>query len=234
MSNLRYALRWLRRSPGFAAVAILSLGLGIGVNTAMFSLVDAVLLRPLPVEDPSSLADVFTSSSDGDEYATDVVPRLPRCEVAEHRLQRHAGLHADVRAAEPGRSGAVVIGQLVTSNHFEMLGVRPAIGRMLQPADDAPGAERVVVIAHQMWQSDFGGDRASSDARAAARAAVHDRRCRARQLYRPGAADRAGALAADHARRGSRACRHQRQHSVATDARGSNGAAADRSSSRAG
>src|SRR5689334_15111628 len=70
LNDVRYAIRWLRRSPGFAVVAILSLGLGVGANTAMFSLVDALLLRPLPVSDPDTLVDVFTSGGDGDVHAT--------------------------------------------------------------------------------------------------------------------------------------------------------------------
>ena len=78
----------MRRSPGFAAVAVLSLGLGVGVNTAMFSLVDGLLFRPLPVESPATLVDVFTASDDGDEYCHLVVPRLHRSQGTEHRLQR--------------------------------------------------------------------------------------------------------------------------------------------------
>ena len=74
IQDVRYAFRWLRRSSGFAAVAILSLGLGVGVNTAMFSLVDTLLFKPLPVRAPGSLVDVFTSSADGDEYATSSWP----------------------------------------------------------------------------------------------------------------------------------------------------------------
>ena len=70
LKDIRYALRWMRRSPGFSAVAVLSLGLGVGVNTAMFSLVDALLFRPLPVASPSTLVDVFTSGGVGDDYAT--------------------------------------------------------------------------------------------------------------------------------------------------------------------
>ncbi len=70
LKDIRYALRWMRRSPGFSAVAILSLGLGVGVNTAMFSLVDSLLFRPLPVTSPDTLVDVFTTGGDGDEYAT--------------------------------------------------------------------------------------------------------------------------------------------------------------------
>ena len=69
-NDIRYALRWMARSPGFSLVAILSLGLGVGVNTAMFSLVDSLLFRPLPVTSPETLVDIFTTGGDGDEYAT--------------------------------------------------------------------------------------------------------------------------------------------------------------------
>jgi macrolide transport system ATP-binding/permease protein len=160
LHDVRYALRWLRRSPGFAAVAILSLGLGIGVNTAMFSLVDAVLLRPLPVSDPRSLVDVFTSSSDGDEFATTSYPDFLD-------LEAQNAVFSDMTAYTPmfaplnlGDRARLVLGQIVTSNHFDMLGVRPILGRMLQPADDEPGADRVAVISYRMWQSDFGSDAA--------------------------------------------------------------------------
>ena len=158
LKDLRYALRWLRRSPGFALVAIMSLGLGIGVNTAMFSLVDAVLLRPIPVTDPGSLVDVFTSSSDGDEYATTSFPDFLD-------LKAQNAVFSDMTAYTPmfaplnlGDRARLVLGQIVTSNHFQLLGVRPFLGRMLQPPDDADGAERVVVLSHRTWQSDFGSD----------------------------------------------------------------------------
>src|SRR6187401_3507693 len=72
--DLRYSLKWLLRSPGFAAVAVLSLAIGIGFNTALFSVVDALLFRPLPVSDPSAIVDVYTKSSDGDTYATSSYP----------------------------------------------------------------------------------------------------------------------------------------------------------------
>src|SRR5688572_8976096 len=129
LQDLRYAARWLRRSPGFAFVAVMSLGLGIGVNTAMFSLVDAVLLRPIPVSDPSSLVDVFTSSSDGDEYATTSYPDFLD-------LKAQNAVFADMTAYTPmfaplglGDRARLVLGQIVTSNHFQMLGVRPFLGR---------------------------------------------------------------------------------------------------------
>jgi predicted permease len=157
-NDLRYALRWLRRSPGFAAIAILSLGLGIGANTAMFSLVDAVLLRPIPVDDPGSLVDIFTNSSDGDEFATTSYPDyrdLKAQNTVFSDMTAYTMMFAPLNLGDRAR---LVMGHIVTANHFEMLGVRPLLGRMLQPADDEPGAERVVVLSHRMWQSDFGGD----------------------------------------------------------------------------
>ena len=74
LSDVRYALKWLLRSPGFAAVAVLSLGVGIGFNTAHFSIVDALLFRPLPVSQPDRLVDVYTRGEDGDTYSTSSYP----------------------------------------------------------------------------------------------------------------------------------------------------------------
>src|SRR5918995_4186136 len=158
LSDFRYALRWLRRSPGFAAVAVLSLGLGIGVNTAMFSLVDAVLLRPLPVQDPDTLVDVFTSSVDGDRYATSSYPDFVDLKTQNSVFTDMLGYTPMFAPLNMGDRARLVMGHVVTSNHFDLLGVRPLLGRMLRESDDRPGADRVVVISHAMWQRDFGGD----------------------------------------------------------------------------
>ncbi len=157
IQDIRYALRWLTRSPGFAIVAILSIGLGVGVNTAMFSLVDTLLFKPLPVTDPGSLADVFTVGGDGDEYATS--------SYADYvDLKAQNDVFSDMTAYSPmfaplalGERSRLVIGQIVTGNHFTFFGVSPHLGRLLVPSDDDPGAARVVVISHRMWQTEFGG-----------------------------------------------------------------------------
>ena len=158
MNDIKYAVRWLLRSPGFAAVAILSLGLGIGANTAMFSLVDALLLRPIPVADPDSLVDVFTSSSDGDEYATTSYPDYLDLQAQNTVFSEMTAYSMMLAPLNLGDRARLVMGHIVTSNHFNMLGVGPFLGRMLQPADDRPDAERVVVISHRMWRGDFAGD----------------------------------------------------------------------------
>ena len=158
MKDARYAARTMRRSPGFFAVAVLSLGLGVGVNTAMFSLVDSLLFRPLPVASPESLVDLFTTGGDGDEYATS--------SYADYLdIKAQNTVFSDMTAYSPmmaplslGDRSRIALGQVVTSNHFAMLGVQPLLGRVLVPADDAPGAERVVVLSHRMWQREFGAD----------------------------------------------------------------------------
>ena len=160
LSDVRYAVRWLRRSPGFAAVAILSLGLGIGVNTSMFSLVDAILLRPLPVEHPETLVDVFTSSVDGDRYATSSYPDFLDLKTQNSVFSDMIGYTPMFAPLNLGDRARLVMGHVVTSNHFEMLGVRPFLGRMLRASDDNAGADRVVVISHAMWRRDFGADTA--------------------------------------------------------------------------
>jgi len=158
--DVTYALRGIRRSPGFFAVAMLSLGLGVGVNTAMFSLVDALLFRPLPVSAPRTLIDVFTQGEDGDEYATSSY-----ADFVDLRAQNT--VFSDMTAYSPmmaplslGDRSRVALGQVVTGNHFALLGVGAQVGRVLSPADDTPGAERVVVLSDRTWRREYGADAA--------------------------------------------------------------------------
>ena len=217
LKDIRYALRWMRRSPGFSAVAILSLGLGVGVNTAMFSLVDSLLFRPLPVTSPETLVDVFTTGGDGDEYATNSYQDFLD-------LKAQNTVFTDMMGYSPmmaplslgGDRSRIALGQVVTANHFTMLGVQPFLGRLLVPSDDDPGASRVVVISHRMWQREFGSDPAIVGKTLTLRGiAVCDRRRGAGVLHRCGAATDARAVAADSARRRGRARGHQRFGAVA-------------------
>ncbi|MEO8681198.1 MAG: ABC transporter permease [Vicinamibacterales bacterium] len=156
LKDVRYAVRGLLRSPGFAAVAILSLGLGVGVNTAMFSLVDGLLFRPLPVESPATLVDVFTSGGDGDEFATSSYPDFLDLKAQNTVFSDMMGYSPMFAPLGLGDRSRLVLGQIVTSNHFALLGIQAELGRVLVPSDDDPAAPRVVVISHQMWAREFG------------------------------------------------------------------------------
>ena len=158
LKDVRYAWRWMSRSPGFSAVAILSLGLGVGVNTAMFSLVDSLLFRPLPVSAPDRLVDVFTTGGDGDEFATSSYQDYLDLKAQNTVFTDMIGYSPMMAPLSLGDRSRIALGQVVTSNHFSMLGIQPLLGRLLVPADDEPGAPRVVVLSHRMWQREFGGD----------------------------------------------------------------------------
>src|SRR5687768_4120017 len=158
LKDIRYALRWMARSPGFSAVAILSLSLGVGVNTAMFSLVDSLLFRPLPVSSPDTLVDIFTTGGDGDEYATSSYQDFLDLKSQNTVFTDMIGYSPMMAPLSLGDRSRIALGQVVTSNHFSMLGVQPFLGRLLVPSDDDPGAPRVVVLSHRMWQREFGSD----------------------------------------------------------------------------
>ena len=164
-TDVRYGLRWLTRSPGFAAAAILSLGLGLGANTAVFSLLDAVLLKSLPVAHPESLAVmsyVTGHPADGGEPAYRFTYRMFEA------LRRPGALLAGAAASAPftvnstplaRRRRRSVQGQMVSGNYYALLGVPAAAGRMIVPDDDrAPGASAVAVLSHAFWTRQFGGD----------------------------------------------------------------------------
>jgi hypothetical protein len=144
--DLRYSLKWLARSPGFAAVAILSLAIGIGFNSALFSIVDALLLRPLPVAAPDRIVDIYTRGEDGDRYATSSYPDYPRFPQPQRRCSADVmGYSPSIAAVKTGDRSRMALGEVVTGNYFQVLGVGAALGRTLLPDDDRPGAPRVAM-----------------------------------------------------------------------------------------
>jgi predicted permease len=157
LADTRYALRWLRRSPGFTLIAVASLAIGIGFNTTLFTLVDALLFRPLPVERPDRLVDVFTSSGAGDVYATSSYPDFldfkARNEVFEDMLAYSPSIAA-VKLSDRSR---LAMGETVTGNYFQLLGLKARLGRTLLPDDDRAGAARAAVISYRAWQREYGG-----------------------------------------------------------------------------
>jgi putative ABC transport system permease protein len=164
--DVRYALRLFRRNPGFALVAILSLTLGIGANTALFQVVNAVRLQSLPVADPSSLAEVRLTDMDGarGSFATwHPAVTYPIWQAVAARQQAFSGLFAwggDTFSLSNGGEIRTARGLWVTGDLFPVLGLRPAAGRLLTPDDDRPGCAPRAVLGHAFWQREYGGNRA--------------------------------------------------------------------------
>jgi putative ABC transport system permease protein len=167
--DLGYAVRSLARSPGFAAVAILTLTLGIGANTAIFSVVNSVLLRPLPFADSDRLAGLFYHQP-ASESPTGVPRRLrvglSVADLIELRRRTDAITHAGASGLSfmvmtGGNETTRLEGARVSPALLQMLGVRPALGRIFTPADESLGAEPVVILSHAAWRRYFAGDPAA-------------------------------------------------------------------------
>jgi predicted permease len=158
LADVRYAVKWLVRSPGFAAVAVLSLAVGIGFNTALFSVVDALLFRPLPVDRPERLVSIYTKGGDGDRYATSSYPDYLDFRSRNTVFSDVMGFSPAIAAVKAGDRSRMALGEVVSGNYFQVLGVRAALGRTLLPEDDRPGAARAVVISHRLWRRQYGAD----------------------------------------------------------------------------
>src|SRR6266481_3620608 len=166
LQDVRYGLRMLAKNPGFTCIAILTLALGIGANTAIFSLLNQILLRRLPVQNPQELVVLKSPGpkrghvwSDGDDSEIFSYPLYKG-------LAKNAAVFDGVIARYPFEASIASHGQtergsgeLVTGDYFDVLGVRPVLGRVLSPADDdVQGAHPVLVLSHAYWTRHFGGD----------------------------------------------------------------------------
>jgi len=157
LADIRFAFRWLRKSPGFAVVAVASLAIGIGFNTALFSIVDALLFRPLPVSAPDRLADVFTSDSSGtNDFSTSSYPDFLDLQSHNDVFDGLVGYSPMMAALNLDNRSRLAMGEIVTGNYFQVFGVHAAMGRTILPEDDAPGAPRVVMVSHRYWTREFG------------------------------------------------------------------------------
>jgi predicted permease len=156
---MRYGFRRLRKSPGFTAVAVLSLALGIGANTAIFSLVDTVLLRPLAVSRPDRLVELYGTLHNGADYTIQSYLNFKDYRERNRTLSGvMAYRFAPMSLSHEGRSERAW-GYLVSGDYFDVLGVRPAAGRFFLPEEDrAPGARAVVVLGYDCWRKRFAAD----------------------------------------------------------------------------
>ncbi len=158
--DLKYAMRRLGRAPGFSIVAVVSLALGIGANTAMFSIVNAVVFADPPFTDSETLVELYTSDSGGTLYGTWSQPDY------DDLIELSDGVFADVSASRTLIASAgdpsdprVVVGEAVTPNHFTLHGIPMALGRPFGPDDGGPsGTSPVVILNHSTWAREFGSD----------------------------------------------------------------------------
>ena len=157
--DLRYAVRGITRNRAVSAAAVLSLALGIGANTTIFTMINAILLRPLPVQDPSRLVTLHTT----DQH----IPGLLLCSYPNYRDYRDRNqvfssllIYSAITVTLTGRGDPqLLMGQIVSGNYFSTLGIRPAVGRGFLPEEDAvPGARAVAVISYALWRRLYGGD----------------------------------------------------------------------------
>ena len=160
MNDIRHAFRIFRKSPGVYGLAVLTLVLGIGANTAIFSVVKEVLLAPLPFREPDRLVMVWEDASlFGFPHNTPAPANYADWKAQNHVFESMAALTWQTITLTGGGEPEKVSGYGVTADFFPMLGVRPALGRTFVPSEDRPGAHKVVVLSYGLWQRRFGGDR---------------------------------------------------------------------------
>src|SRR4030095_1506596 len=158
VKDIRYAIRSMLKTPGFTAIAILSLALGIGANAAIFSLVNAILFRPLPIADPARVFEV-TPARQGSDIGNFSYPVYREVRDRNEVFDAMAIYRfAPISLSREGNNERIW-GYILSGNYFEMLGVKPTLGRFFtQEEDRVPGANPLAVLSYRCWQNRFGGD----------------------------------------------------------------------------
>ena len=157
LQDLRFALHQWRNAPGFAATAVLTLALGVGLATAMFSVIEATVLRPLPYTDPDSIVSLQPMAPRG-YWQPASYPQYLDWRRANRMLQSLAGYSLWVAPKAEATEGAIPLRTVsTTDSFFEVFGVRPLLGRTFIPGEDQPGHNRVVVLSYEAWQQQYGG-----------------------------------------------------------------------------
>ena len=160
MNDLRYSLRVLTKNRGFTAMALITLALGIGVNTAIFSVVDSVLLRPLPLKDPDRVVSIWEHGLRYGGGNNEMAPANYFDLSHQSQTLEGVGAFGDLSVNLTGEGEPERIdGQLVTASVFKLLGVEPALGRTFSPDEDRVGQEHVVVLSDALWRRRFNSDR---------------------------------------------------------------------------
>src|SRR5919201_713244 len=158
LSDLRFAFRQLLKTPGFTAVAVLTLALGIGANTAIFSVVDAVLLRPLPIPEPDRVVHVWESWR-GEGTAPVAWPKFIDWKQQNQSFEAIAACNwGQGFTLMTGDKPELVSGRAVSSGFFSVLKIQPIKGRSFIPDDEKAGAAPVAMISHSLWKNRFNSD----------------------------------------------------------------------------
>ena len=161
IKDLRYGIRMLVKSPGFTIIAVLSLALGIGVNTTMFSLLDAVMLRALPVQHPEQIVDIATREGGGDPHADFSYPLYAGLRDHNDVLSGMIAYTDTTMGLAAGEQTEPINAEFVSANYFSVLGIQPAIGSAFAADDERPGAPRAAVISYALWKRRLGGEPAA-------------------------------------------------------------------------
>src|SRR3989442_7943508 len=158
--DLRFGLRMLRRKPGFAAIAVLTLALGVGANTAIFSVVDAVLLRPLPYPAADRLVFLWsTMDSQGVPISGSSMPDYREWRDQNRSFEELGGFYyGDFNLPKANSQPERLQGAFITPNLFDVLEVAPQIGHGFALEENQFGRHRVVLLSHGLWQRRFGGN----------------------------------------------------------------------------